>query len=89
MEVFSINAWKIISDIVLAILALAGIYWKMERRISVLEVRIQERFDASQKETATTLQGIKSDISRLEQKQDKYNHLQERMIKLETKMEKY
>lgn len=33
------------------------------------------------------LQAIRKDISRLEEKQDKYNHLQERVAKLEAKME--
>lgn len=33
------------------------------------------------------LKAIRKDIARLEGKQDKYNHLQERVTKLETKME--
>ncbi|MBR3632128.1 MAG: hypothetical protein IKN49_03580 [Elusimicrobiaceae bacterium] len=33
------------------------------------------------------LQAIRKDISRLEEKQDKYNHLQERVAKLEAKLE--
>ena len=32
------------------------------------------------------LKAIRKDISRLEEKQDKYNHLQERVAKLETKI---
>ena len=34
------------------------------------------------------LKAIRKDIARLEEKQDKYNHLQERVAKLETKMER-
>ena len=34
------------------------------------------------------LRAIRKDIARLEEKQDKYNHLQERVTKLETKLEK-
>ena len=30
------------------------------------------------------LKAIRKDLARLEQKQDKYNHLQERLIRLET-----
>lgn len=33
------------------------------------------------------LKAIRKDIARLEEKQDKYNHLQERVAKLEAKME--
>lgn len=33
------------------------------------------------------LRAIRKDIARLEEKQDKYNHLQERVTKLEAKME--
>ena len=33
------------------------------------------------------LKAIRKDISRLEEKQDKYNHLQERVARLEAKME--
>lgn len=34
------------------------------------------------------LRAIRKDIARLEEKQDKYNHLQERVARLETKLEK-
>ena len=34
------------------------------------------------------LKAIRKDIARLEEKQDKYNHLQERVAKLEAKMER-
>lgn len=33
------------------------------------------------------LKAVRKDISRLEEKQDKYNHLQERVARLEAKME--
>lgn len=33
------------------------------------------------------LRAIRKDIARLEEKQDKYNHLQERVAKLEARME--
>ena len=33
------------------------------------------------------LKAIRKDIARLEEKQDKYNHLQERVAKLEAKLE--
>ena len=33
------------------------------------------------------LKAVRKDIARLEEKQDKYNHLQERVAKLEAKME--
>jgi len=33
------------------------------------------------------LRAIRKDIARLEEKQDKYNHLQERVAKLEAQME--
>lgn len=33
------------------------------------------------------LRAIRKDIARLEEKQDKYNHLQERVAKLEAKLE--
>ncbi len=33
------------------------------------------------------LKAIRKDIARLEEKQDKYNHLQERVAKIEAKME--
>ena len=33
------------------------------------------------------LKAVRKDIARLEEKQDKYNHLQERVAKLEVKME--
>ncbi len=33
------------------------------------------------------LKALRKDIARLEEKQDKYNHLQERVAKLEAKME--
>ncbi len=33
------------------------------------------------------LRAIRKDIARLEEKQDKYNHLQERVARLETKIE--
>jgi len=35
------------------------------------------------------LEAIRKDIARLEAKQDKYNHLQERVIKLETWKEEH
>lgn len=34
------------------------------------------------------LRAIRKDIARLEEKQDKYNHLQERVAKLEAQMER-
>lgn len=34
------------------------------------------------------LKAVRKDIARLEGKQDKYNHLQERVAKLEAKMER-
>ena len=34
------------------------------------------------------LKAIRKDIARLEEKQDRYNHLQERVVKLEAKLEK-
>ena len=34
------------------------------------------------------LKAIRKDIARLEEKQDRYNHLQERVAKLEAKLEK-
>lgn len=34
------------------------------------------------------LKAVRKDIARLEEKQDKYNHLQERVAKLEAKMER-
>ncbi len=33
------------------------------------------------------LKAVRKDIARLEEKQDKYNHLQERVARLEAKME--
>jgi uncharacterized membrane protein len=33
------------------------------------------------------LKAVRKDIARLEEKQDKYNHLQERVTRLEVKME--
>ena len=33
------------------------------------------------------LKAVRKDISRLEEKQDKYNHLQERVARLEAKIE--
>ena len=33
------------------------------------------------------LKAVRKDIARLEEKQDKYNHLQERVAKLEAKLE--
>ena len=33
------------------------------------------------------LKAIRKDIARLEQKQDRYNHLQERVVKLEARLE--
>lgn len=33
------------------------------------------------------LKAVRKDISRLEEKQDKYNHLQERVARLEAKLE--
>lgn len=33
------------------------------------------------------LKGVRKDIARLEEKQDKYNHLQERVARLEAKLE--
>ncbi len=33
------------------------------------------------------LKAVRKDIARLEEKQDKYNHLQERVAKLEARME--
>ncbi len=33
------------------------------------------------------LKAIRKDLARLEEKQDKYNHLQERVAKLEAKLE--
>ena len=33
------------------------------------------------------LKAIRKDIARLEEKQDKYNHLQERVTRLETRLE--
>ena len=33
------------------------------------------------------LKAIRKDIARLEEKQDKYNHLQERVVKLEAKLD--
>ena len=34
------------------------------------------------------LRAIRKDIARLEEKQDKYNHLQERVARLETRLER-
>ncbi|MBO7238345.1 MAG: hypothetical protein J6U96_03540 [Elusimicrobiaceae bacterium] len=33
------------------------------------------------------LKAIRKDIARLEEKQDRYNHLQERVVKLEAKLD--
>ncbi len=33
------------------------------------------------------LKAVRKDIARLEEKQDKYNHLQERVARIETKLE--
>lgn len=35
------------------------------------------------------LRAIRKDIARLEEKQDKYNHLQERVAKIEAKLEEH
>lgn len=64
-----------IIELVMLVLGAAGIYWKLERKIALMGQKLED-----------TVEKIRDDIKRLETKQDRYNNLQERMIKAEVKI---
>ena len=66
----------------LVIGALAS-YWKMEKRLALLETNMSNSFELLQKSFSDQLEHVRNDLSRLEKKQDKYNNLQERTLRVE------
>lgn len=64
-----------IIELVMLVLGAAGIYWKLEQKIAIMGQKLED-----------TVSKIREDIKRLETKQDRYNNLQERMIKAEVKI---
>ena len=58
-------------------------FWKMEKRLAMLEVNMSNSFEMLQKSFNDHLEHVREDLSRLEKKQDKYNNLQERTLRVE------
>ena len=67
--------WKLILEILTMFGTIIGLYWKLDKRLALIEQKMNDKFD-----------GVKQSINRLELKQDKYNTLQERMMKAEFKI---
>lgn len=67
--------WKLIIEILTMSGTVIGLYWKLDKRLALIEQKMNDKFE-----------GVKQSISRLEVKQDKYNTLQERMMKAEFKL---
>lgn len=67
--------WKLILEILTMFGTIIGLYWKLDKRLALIEQKMNDKFE-----------GVKQSISRLEVKQDKYNTLQERMMKAEFKL---
>lgn len=67
--------WKLILEILTMFGTIIGLYWKLDKRLALIEQKMNDKFE-----------GVKQSINRLEVKQDKYNTLQERMMKAEFKL---
>lgn len=67
--------WKLILELLTMFGTIVGLYWKLDKRLALIEQKMNDKFE-----------GVNQSISRLEVKQDKYNTLQERMMKAEFKI---
>lgn len=78
-----IDHWAFVSGLITFVFLAAAAYWKMDKRLSLIEQSITSFKETMPGSMDEKFKNVRDDISRLERKQDKYNTLQERTMRVE------